>query len=166
MFDVNHLEDFYKYDKALGDNQDISNEVKKSYYIFMTDFVTKVSRSWDSHLKLRAFPKTNATLARVVTTSDETFTWWLVKTRSAQEKQNASEIAALDGNIKAWKENHKKKARQGARNSRIHKQLYNGMYSTIAAHRKDANAFSYWNSIFLTNCLKKRINTLKRRKEL
>jgi hypothetical protein len=129
MFPKEHLDMFYGNDEI--NIFDMDDSVKQSYYIFMKEFVTRVSNNWRNYLQRTVDTQETAKLHENVTVSDEAFAWWFLKIRYDRELISSTEMFNEGITPKEFNRRHKQDACKGEHDQKKFGDVYKVIHTKI-----------------------------------
>jgi hypothetical protein len=104
MFDLKLIDGFRKESE---DDAPINDDVKKAWFVFLSDFVTCVSYHWSHYLKEIKVDNVDPSFKGIMTASDEAYTIWLLQNKF--EEVNEDAIAIKGSDRETWKKNRPKR---------------------------------------------------------
>jgi len=156
---LDHLDQFYKFDNDVKDF-DVDEKVKESYYLFIKDFCTRVSKTFDTYLKTSIFDEDTATMNKL-TISDEALTFWIIKTRYMNESEVAYKLEKLKDKpeeLKEWKKEYKGIVRKKKHVRKEYSDEYKKIYFKIKEHRDNPKSKAFWDKLFFNRLFLKEKN--------
>jgi hypothetical protein len=146
MFDISLMEKFYLYNENKIENE-ISDDVKSAYFIFIREFCSSVSSVWKIYLKRFCEYRDTASFVQKLTRSDEAFAYWLVSCLYPKCVTDAEFIKKNSWD--KWNQ-QRKKGKAGKHVSLIKFDDYVAIYNKISELRENNTAYDFWQNIFFS----------------
>lgn len=146
MFPIEHLDEFYSY----REDEDfvVDENIKRSYIIFLRDFVRHCSSQWVGYIKIDHIQENvNTCTFEVLTTSDEAIAVWYIKELEMTARENVENI--LKYNLDVWKEHRKNNRKSGKHLSLERYNAFIKIEDKIYDRRLlEPHVVKYWEQIF------------------
>lgn len=147
MFKKEYLNHFYNIKK--DEDEEISEDIKDAYLVFLRDFCKFTSIYWGGYIKKERIKKAllcNLTFKGNLTVSDEAICIWLIKLNYNVAYENSLDITRL-GKEK-YLQDRSNKRKQGQHDSKIHYDEYKKIFNKIKKGRADEESYNYWQKTF------------------